>query len=111
MDQVTRYIELMKAVIEEWAAVSEGDPEIETMVIFDDEHQQYLMVSAGWTPKTREHAIIFHARIRDGKVWIEWDGTAPSMSEELLRRGVARKDVVFNWHDPDVRALAEASTP
>lgn len=43
-------------------------------------------------------------------MWIEWDGTYPSMTEELLQRGLAREAVVFNWHDPDVRAMTEAQS-
>ena len=108
MDEITHAVELIKAVIEEWAVASYGDPTIETMVICDDICHQYLMVSSGWTPKMREHAILFHARIREGKVWIEWGGTHPSITEELIARGIKREDPVLNWHDPDVRALTEA---
>lgn len=112
MDHLKSYVTLIKDVIHEWATASQSDPAIETLVIFDDEHLQYLMVSTGWTPKTREHSIIFHARLREGKVWIEWDGTHPSMTEELIQRGIPRSAMVFNWHDPDVRALVEAqATP
>jgi hypothetical protein len=108
MDKLNHYRSLLKSVIGEWAEASRGDSDIETLVVFDDDHGQYMLVSTGWTPKSREHSIIFHARLREGKVWIEWDGTYPSMTEELIRRGLLQQDIVFNWHDPDVRAIAAA---
>jgi hypothetical protein len=106
MDQLTTYIELIKTVITEWTETGGGNSEIESLQVFDDDHQQYMLVSTGWTPKTREHVIIFHARVREGKIWIEWDGTAPSITEALIERGIPVKQIVFNWHDPDVRTLA-----
>lgn len=108
MDQLTHYKDLIKEVVTEWAQTGESATAVTPLISLDDENENYLMVSAGWHRKERHHNIIFHAHIRDGKVWIEWDGTYPSISEELIRRGIPEKDIVFNWQDPHVRALKAA---
>lgn len=108
MDKLTHYKELIKEVVTEWAETGQSATAVETVVSFDDAHENYLMVSAGWHHKERHHNIIFHARVKEGKVWIEWDGTFPSISEELIRRGMAEKDIVFDWQSPSVRALKAA---
>jgi hypothetical protein len=46
--------------------------------------------------------------VKDGKVWIEWDGTSPSITEALIERGMAREDMVLNGQSPAVRALMDA---
>ncbi|MGH9942152.1 MAG: element excision factor XisI family protein [Pyrinomonadaceae bacterium] len=32
----------------------------------------------------------FHLRLRDGKVWVEWDGAEPSITQELLDAGIPK---------------------
>jgi len=106
--QLSRYKELIKEVVTEWAEAGQSPTPVKTLVSFDDEHANYLMLVAGWERGERHHDIIFHAHVPDGKIWIEWDGTSPSISEELIRRGIAEADIVFNWQSPHVRALKEA---
>ena len=108
MDKLTRYAELIKSVVQEWAQTGQSATEVETTLSFDDSRRNYLMVSAGWHRKERHHNIIFHAHVKDGKVWIEWDGTSPSITEALIERGMAREDMVLNWQSPAVRALLDA---
>ena len=46
-------------------------------------------MDTGWDKTGRVHAVVFHLRIIEGKVWIEWDGTERGITEELLNLGVA----------------------
>lgn len=108
MDKLAQYKELIKEVVTEWAEAGQSQTTVKTLVSFDDEHENYLMLVAGWERGKHHHNIIFHAHIMDAKVWIEWDGTSPSISEELIRRGMTQADIVFNWQDPHIRALMEA---
>lgn len=108
-NQLTRYKDLIKEVVTEWAGAGQGgNTPVKTLVSFDDEHENYLMLVAGWERGERHHNIIFHAHIAEDKVWIEWDGTSPSISEELIVRGIPEQSIVFNWQSPHVRALKAA---
>jgi len=66
-----------------------------------------MLMSVGWRNNKRIQSIAFHARIVDNKIWIEWDGTDPSITEELLRRGGPREDLVLWWHSPTEREMME----
>lgn len=103
------YKELIKEVVSEWAATGQtGTTPVKTLVSFDDEHRNYLMLVAGWERGKRHHDIIFHAHLFEYKIWTRWDGTSPSISEELIRRGIPEGEIVFNWQSPHVRALKAA---
>ncbi len=82
MDRVTDYRDIVKRIISEYAALkpSYGDIEVET--IFDDGQGHYEMVYTGWNGFRRIHGAVLHVDIRDGKVWIQHDGTEDGIAEE-----------------------------
>lgn len=43
--------------------------------VLDCEHDHYEMIQVGWHGSRRVHGSIIHIDIRDGKVWIEHNGT------------------------------------
>lgn len=65
------------------------------MIAIDEKRGQYLLMGVGWDGALRVRSVVFHAQLKDGKVYIEWDGTSPSMTEELMARGLAREDLVL----------------
>jgi hypothetical protein len=50
MDKLTRYTELIKAVVQEWGQTGQSATAVETTLSFDDARRNSLMVSAGWHP-------------------------------------------------------------
>jgi hypothetical protein len=100
MGKLEQYKNLLESIVVEWG--TSGDSLMETtvddVIITDHLSGNYILMSVGWWNKKRLHDIVFHARIKDDKIWIEWDGTDPGITDELLRRGVPREDVVFGWN-------------
>ncbi len=43
--------------------------------------------------------------LRDGKIWIQFDGTAPGVAAEFLEAGVPKDRIVLAFHSPDQRKL------
>ncbi|MBA4184262.1 MAG: XisI protein, partial [Acidobacteria bacterium] len=43
---------------------------IETEVVFDRQHDRYLLVEVGWEKGLRVHQTVAHLDIINGKIWI-----------------------------------------
>ena len=105
MDRVERYRQIVRCVIEEYAAYKPSHGEIETEVIVDPARDHYELMHVGWDVVRRVHGSVVHVDIVGGKVWIQYDGTSRSVAEELEAAGIPRADIVLGFHPPDVRRL------
>ena len=45
----------------------------------------------GWGNNKRVHDVIFHLRIDDGKIWIEWDGVETGIAQDLMEAGIPHR--------------------
>ena len=79
--------------------------EVEPQVIIHDDH--YLLMQVGWQGVRRVHGLTLHARLHDGKIWIEHDGTpAPGLALWLVEQGVSKDDIVLAFQPASVRPLS-----
>lgn len=58
-----------------------------------------------WHGQQRVHASIVHLDIRDGKFWLQHDGTNRPVADELEDAGVPREDIVLAFHPVEIRPL------
>ena len=105
MDQVDRYREIVRRLIEEYASYKPAYGEIRTEAVVDREHDHYEVIQLGWHGDRRVHGSIIHIHIRDGKVWIEHNGTDARIGEELVAAGIPRNDIVLGFQPAEVRPL------
>ena len=103
MDRVANYREIIKRVIKEYAALKPSYGEIEVETIFDESHDHYELIYSGWNSRRRVHGAVIHVDIRDGKIWIQHDGTGDGIANELLAAGVPHKKIVLAFHHPHKR--------
>ena len=103
MADVADYPEIVKRILREYADLkpSYGDIAVET--IFDDIQGHYELIRSGWNGRRRVHGALLHVDIKDGKVWIQYDGTEDGIAEELVEAGVPREHIVLAFHPPEVR--------
>jgi hypothetical protein len=80
--------------------------DIRTEAVVDPEHDHYEVMQVGWQGDRRVHGSIIHIDIRDGKVWIEYNGTDARLGEELVAAGIPRHDIVLGFHPAEVRSLS-----
>ncbi len=52
---------------------------------------------------SRSYGCFFHARIKNGKIYIEYNGTDIEVAEDLVAEGVAKEDIVLAFHTPAKR--------
>jgi hypothetical protein len=49
--------------------------------------------------------VCFTSRYKDGKIWIQHDGTEIGIANELVKLGVPKDDIVLAFHEPFVRPI------
>jgi ketopantoate reductase len=103
VDRVAEYRQILIRILTEYAAYKPSYGEVEVEAIFDEAKDHYEIIYAGWNRRTRVHGSIIHIDIREGKVWIQHDGTEDGIANELIEAGVPKQHIVLAWHDPGVR--------
>jgi hypothetical protein len=48
-----------------------------------------------------------HLDIKDGKIWLQWNGTEDDIAAELMSMGVAKQDIVLGFHTPYARQFTD----
>ena len=101
MDRLSEYRRIIKEILLEQASYTANDREIEDIPVFDEKTDNYILSSVGWHPnKRRQHGYPIHIRIKDEKVWVEWDGTDQEIVQQLLDAGIPEEDVVLGFEQP-----------
>ena len=105
MDQLDRYRSIVRRLIEEYASYRPAYGDIRTEAVMDSERDHYEVIQVGWNNGQRVHGSIIHIDIRDGKVWIEHNGTDARLGEELVAAGISRNDIVLGFHPAELRPM------
>ncbi len=102
MDKLETYRQYIQAIIKRHShPLAYG--EVDVQHIFDRDHDHYQLVYAGWIQKERQYGCLIHADIKDGKIWIQYDGTEVGVANELVELGVPKTDIVLAYHSPSMR--------
>ena len=97
MEKIDRYRHCIKEVIDRHSShPAYGDAEMQQ--IFDTEHDHYQLVHTGWYETERLYGCILHLDIREGRIWIQYDGTESGIADELAELGVPKEDIVLAYH-------------
>lgn len=105
MDKLETYQQIIQKIVGKHAQYKPSHGQIETVQVCDLECDNYLLLDVGWDRTGRVHAVVFHLRIREGKIWIEWDGTEHGITRELLEAGILKEDIVLGFYRPERRAI------
>ena len=109
MDKLIQYQNFIKQILTEYQRISAQVPvpDVDEVLIFDDERKQYLWFNIGWKQGKRVKGISVYIRIKNEKIYIEEDWTEEGMANELLRLGVPKEDIVLAFQPPEVRKFTE----
>ena len=61
-----------------------SNKEVEGQIIFDSEHDHYLLIDVGWEQKKHVYGAIIHIDIKDEKIWIQKNNTEINLADRLL---------------------------
>jgi hypothetical protein len=67
---------------------------IDASVVFDRDHDRYLLLSVGWNGERRVHYCLIHIDLIDGEFWIQKDTTEYGIGNELFDAGIPKERIV-----------------
>ncbi len=103
MDRIEEYRDLIKRYMTEYSAYKPAYGDVEVETDFNDATGHYQVLYNGWNGTRRIHSCLIHVDIRDGKIWIQHDGTKEGIAVELLAAGVPHDHIVLAFYSPERR--------
>ena len=100
MGHSTDYREIVKRVILQYADYVPPVDKEQTELVFDEERGHYEMLFVGWEGARRIHGCVLHLDIKNGKIWIQHDGTEDGIATDLEEAGVPKEHIVLAFHPP-----------
>jgi XisI protein len=107
MDKSKVYRELIHNVLTEYRNLETSDDGLETVALFDDVQNHYLLLRTGWDGSDRIERMVIHVRLKNDKIWIEEDATEEGVATDFLQAGVPRDDIVLAFHPQHLRQYTE----
>lgn len=100
MDKLTTYRKYIQQLLEQYTTYGTPIDDVERELIIDTTHDHYQVMNVGWQGEHRIYGCVMHFDIKQGKIWIQQNGTEIDVAEELLHLGVARDDIVLGFQSP-----------
>jgi len=97
------YRVIVRRLVEEEALGQPSHGNTEVIAVCDDVSGNYLALVVGWSGSYRHDHAFIHLRLKDGKVWIEHNGTEEDLVGQLVAAGIHREDIVLGFISPDER--------
>ncbi|MEG4517963.1 MULTISPECIES: XisI protein [unclassified Microcoleus] len=103
MDKLDEYRDLIYKILSYYASMKYRYGDINSTVIVSQDRNHFLLMKEGWEGKRRVHYCLVHVEIRNGKIWIQYDGIEDGITDELVEGGVPENSIVLAFHSPEVR--------
>ena len=99
VDRVETYRSYIQQLLTEKAERSgQTHKKVDAQTIFDTVRDHYQLVYVGWKRNgARDYGCLRHLDIKDGKIWIQYDGTEGGIALKLVELGVPREDIVLGF--------------
>lgn len=105
-----QYIQQLLSERAKRASRARNAREYEIQTIFDTERDHYQLLYVGWRGNKRDFGCILHLDIKQGKIWIQHDGTEIGIANQLVEMGVPKQDIVLAFHEPEIRQFTDFGT-
>jgi XisI protein len=121
IEQYRQYIRHLLSERQQRASMSRKYEEYEVQTIFDEQQDHYQLLYVGWrgdkrdfgcilrnsSPESPDPGDVLHLDIKDGKIWIQHDGTEVGIANQLVEMGVPKQDIILAFHEPYIRQFTE----
>ncbi len=98
MDRMRNYTAIVRSVLRELADRFPPNDDVTAELILDDAAGHYELMLVGWEGDDRVHGCVVHMDVRDGKVWIQHDGTEDGLASDLVAGGIPKDHIVLAVH-------------
>ena len=75
MEKIKEYQKKIKKILEAYIDSDQSNPNEEIYLVADDVKMHYLVYHNSWNHSSRSYGCILHVRIKNGKIYVEYDGT------------------------------------
>ncbi len=106
MDYLSQYRAIVQTILGEYSE-RRSTAEIESQCIFDLQRDHYQIVNVGWENQRRVYGCVLHLDIKNGKIWLQYNGTEIDIAQELVKLGVPKSNIVLGFQPPYRRPLTE----
>jgi hypothetical protein len=103
MDTLGSYRQIIRNVLKPYTQITYANINVRNLAAFDPDTDQYVILSEGWNQQRHHHGCLIHIEIRNGKVWVQRDGTEDGIATELVAAGIPETDIVLGFQEPSVR--------
>jgi hypothetical protein len=103
MERVEQFRQFIRQLLASHATVESNPSEVECQLVFDSEHDRYLLLDVGWEGLKRVYHCFIQIDIKEGKIWIQRNMTEADLARELVEMGVSKEEIVLGLHPPDKR--------
>lgn len=100
---MVQYRQIIEKILQDYADFLNSDRQIQIALVFDHNHDHYLLVETGWQNGYRIYGTLLHLDIIDQKVWIQHDGTEEGIAEELVAVGIPKTQIILAFKSPEIR--------
>ena len=110
---VEQYRQFIRDLLSERANrvyIQQNAQEYEVQTVFDSERDHYQLLYVGWRGNKRDFGCVLHLDIKQGKIWIQHDGTEEGIANRLVEMGVPKQDIILAFHEPYVRQFTGFGT-
>lgn len=107
MDKLEKYRNYIESILNEYSQYKPSYGYVEIQLLIDRERDHYQIMTVGWNGEKRIHGIMLHIDIKDGKIWIQHNGTERGITQDFLQLGVPKQDIVLAFHSPTRRKYTE----
>jgi hypothetical protein len=106
MDKLQKYRQIIRQILTEQAHPYNHSNDVDAEIICDTEHDHYQLAYVGWEDQQRIFSLILHFDIKDGKIWVQYNGTEIAIVQVLNEKGVPTSDIVLGFHSPFKRQFS-----
>ena len=96
-ERIEQYRQYVIALVNQYASYKPRYGEVELEAITDREHNHYEVITVGWEGDEQVHGCILHIDLKDGKLWVQHDGTDAGIADLLVEMGVPKEDIVLGF--------------
>jgi len=100
MAELANYRTYIETLIQEYSRYRPKYGDIDVQICCDREHNHYQLINVGWEGDKRIDGAVLHLDLKEGKIWIQHDGTEPGIADELVAMGVPKEDIVLGFQPP-----------
>lgn len=100
MEKINHYQDVIKNILDEYVTSMQSNLDEEVYLVEDLIKMNY---HNAWKDSSRSYGCILHVRIKNEKIYVEYDGIDEGFANVFAAAGGPKEDIVLAFHAPAKR--------